>query len=342
MNYGYTSLCDALGSPRKMTNESGTVVWTGAYQPFGEMLAGSGNVHGFTPLEISTLLTGQAGKELDAEMGFNYFCQRYYDSQIGRFMTLDPIDDKNGSSPYAYCSNNPLKFTDPTGEKFSDIEMEEKYWFMKDYGMWKAGMTHCYTGWVPKNWFLGSSAELDPDFWATPDREIIPLGDGLYRCWDPYNREWIVLSPGSLGELIGGLLGFVTYTSTIPFTYLGLGLGLLSFDLPTIKNDVAIIESKKGFARLLGKLGFGGITIGHTIIGVGQLDARTLAHEMTHVAQFDKFGALFPLLYGSAGGINLGGHFWRDPILSSGGGFWYWFYWNNPFEIEARRREDGG
>jgi hypothetical protein len=23
-----------------------------------------------------------------------------------------------------------------------------------------------YTGWAPKNWFLGSSAELDPDFWA--------------------------------------------------------------------------------------------------------------------------------------------------------------------------------
>jgi hypothetical protein len=23
-----------------------------------------------------------------------------------------------------------------------------------------------YTGWAPRNWFLGSSAELDPDFWA--------------------------------------------------------------------------------------------------------------------------------------------------------------------------------
>lgn len=97
---------------------------------------------------------------------YDYHCQRYYDAQIGRFITLDPVDDKSGGSPYAYCSNNPLKFTDPTGEKFSDIEMEEKYWFMRDYGMWKAGMTHCYTGWVPKNWFLGSSAELDPDFWA--------------------------------------------------------------------------------------------------------------------------------------------------------------------------------
>ena len=55
---------DALGSPRKMTNESGSVSWTGAYYPFGEMLSGEGNVHGFT------------GKELDSEMGLNYFCQR--------------------------------------------------------------------------------------------------------------------------------------------------------------------------------------------------------------------------------------------------------------------------
>jgi len=77
--YGYENHCDALGSPRKMTDENGAVRWTGAYYPFGEMITGSGNVHGFT------------GKELDSETGLNYFCQRYYDSQIGRFMTLDPF-----------------------------------------------------------------------------------------------------------------------------------------------------------------------------------------------------------------------------------------------------------
>jgi RHS repeat-associated protein len=94
--------CDALGSPRTMTNEIGAVTWTANYYPFGEMTAGSGNTHGFT------------GKEYDSEMGLNYFCQRYYDPQIGRFMTLDPLDSP-ASSPYAYCANNPFRFIDPTG-----------------------------------------------------------------------------------------------------------------------------------------------------------------------------------------------------------------------------------
>ncbi|MGD8978493.1 MAG: RHS repeat-associated core domain-containing protein, partial [candidate division WOR-3 bacterium] len=94
--------CDALGSPRKMTNELGTATWTATYYPFGEMTAGSNNTHGFT------------GKEFDSEIGLNYFCQRYYDPQIGRFTSLDP-QDSPASSPYAYCANNPLRFTDPTG-----------------------------------------------------------------------------------------------------------------------------------------------------------------------------------------------------------------------------------
>ncbi|MEO0127236.1 MAG: RHS repeat-associated core domain-containing protein, partial [candidate division WOR-3 bacterium] len=115
--------CDALGSPRKMTNESGTVVWTDAYQPFGEMLAGTGNVHGFT------------GKELDAETGLNYFCLRYYDPQIGRFLTLDPfggyIELPQTQMRYGYCINNPLKYIDPLGldgEKWPD---EGKTWSYK-------------------------------------------------------------------------------------------------------------------------------------------------------------------------------------------------------------------
>ena len=318
--------CDALGSPRKMTNESGSVVWTGAYQPFGEMIVGSGDVHGFT------------GKELDSETGLNYFCLRYYDPQIGRFMTLDPINKPTVSS-YEYCYNNPLRYTDPSGADVRWLGENRRdpcvHLMVEERMAQRAGM------------FYAKSWQLDPFYpsvFNTPDQEIIPLDNGLYRCWDPIDRQWITLSPASLRELFGGLWGFVTYTSTIPFTYLGLGLGLLSFDLPTIKDDVAIFESKKGFAGLLGKLGFGGITIGHTIIGVEPMDAGTLAHEMTHVAQFDRFGALLPLLYLGAGGINLFTHTWQTPYYSSTGMeyFWYWAYYSNPFEIEAQRREGGG
>ena len=99
--------CDALGSPRVMTNELGAVTWTATYFPFGEMTAGSNNTHGFT------------GKEYDIEMGLNYFCQRYYDPEIGRFMTPDPFWGYTSSpqtlNRYSYCMNNPLAYIDPFG-----------------------------------------------------------------------------------------------------------------------------------------------------------------------------------------------------------------------------------
>ena len=101
--------CDALGSPRKMINELGTLKWQARYYPFGEM-SESGfeeNTHGFT------------GKEFDEEMDLNYFCQRYYDPEIGRFMRLDPfggyLEIPQSQNRYAYCINNPLKYIDPLG-----------------------------------------------------------------------------------------------------------------------------------------------------------------------------------------------------------------------------------
>jgi hypothetical protein len=192
--------------------------------------------------------------------------------------------------------------------------------------------------------FFARSWQLDPSYpsvFNTPDQEIIPLGNDEYKCWDPINREWNVLSPGSLGEMIGGLWSFVAYTTTIPFTYLGVGLGLLSFDLPTIKDDVAIFESKKGFAGLWGILGFGGLTLGHTIIGVGQMTSGTLKHEMEHVAQFDQLGVLLVPAYLGAGLWNVVFHSWlspyEDPLYYNT--FWWWFYASNPYEIRAQRAE---
>ncbi len=137
--------CDALGSPRKMNNELGGVVWSATYYPFGEMTAGSGNTHGFT------------GKEFDSEMGLNYFCQRYYEPEIGRFMTLDP-QGSPASSPYAYCANKPLEFIDPTGEAaVLHIGLTQ---YDEPSGYWP-------TGWGnPSLVWFASSSEMDPDFWS--------------------------------------------------------------------------------------------------------------------------------------------------------------------------------
>ena len=59
-----------------------------------------------------------SGKERDAETGLSYFGARYYDSEAGIWISVDPLLDKYLSfSPYVYCANNPIKFVDPDGRE---------------------------------------------------------------------------------------------------------------------------------------------------------------------------------------------------------------------------------
>lgn len=56
------------------------------------------------------------GKKIDRDTGLYYFNARWYDPQLGRFVTEDPI--KDGVNFYAYANNNPLRYVDPTGLRF--------------------------------------------------------------------------------------------------------------------------------------------------------------------------------------------------------------------------------
>ena len=59
------------------------------------------------------------GKEKDADTGLYYYEARYYDSSIGRFVSIDPwsgdLTDPQSLNKYAYTQNNPVKYTDPDG-----------------------------------------------------------------------------------------------------------------------------------------------------------------------------------------------------------------------------------
>ena len=60
------------------------------------------------------------GYYYDAETGLYYLNSRYYDPEIGRFISPDSLDylepeTCNGLNLYAYCGNNPVMFFDPTG-----------------------------------------------------------------------------------------------------------------------------------------------------------------------------------------------------------------------------------
>ncbi|MBL8297705.1 MAG: RHS repeat-associated core domain-containing protein [Rhodanobacteraceae bacterium] len=99
---------DALGSPVAVSNASASVTERNDYEPFGAVIG-----------KPAFAGIGYTGHVMDGSTGFTYMQQRYYDAQIGRFLSADPV----GASPsggdnfnrYWYASNNPYKYVDPDG-----------------------------------------------------------------------------------------------------------------------------------------------------------------------------------------------------------------------------------
>ena len=104
-------LKDHLESVRAVVSETGEVIQTNDYYPYGDLfeemaadLEGSDNRFLFT------------GKELCTETGLHDFSARFMQSRFGRFTTIDPLAEKYpGICPYAYCNGNPVNFVDQDG-----------------------------------------------------------------------------------------------------------------------------------------------------------------------------------------------------------------------------------
>ena len=56
-----------------------------------------------------------ASKRIDPETGWVYFGRRYYDPEIGRWITPDPVSFADGANLYAYLHHNPLNAYDAYG-----------------------------------------------------------------------------------------------------------------------------------------------------------------------------------------------------------------------------------
>ncbi len=98
-------LTDALGNTIGMTDETGSLATTYWYDPFGgTTVAGAAN-------ENSSQF---AGRENDSS-GLYYYRARYYNAQIERFISEDPIGLTGGMNEYRYVDDNPLNYIDPLG-----------------------------------------------------------------------------------------------------------------------------------------------------------------------------------------------------------------------------------
>ena len=108
---------DGLGSITSISDGAGDKVKTYQYDSFGNIINETGTVE--NPYAYT-------GRERDAETGLYYYRARYYDPQIGRFITEDPTGVRNllfsEMDLYVYSRNNPIIFKDPLGLlSFCDI-----------------------------------------------------------------------------------------------------------------------------------------------------------------------------------------------------------------------------
>ncbi len=111
---------DLLGSVRLVTKTGNVQSFSTKYLPFGSTYATSGSER-----------FQYTGKLLDVQTGLYYFGYRYFESQSGRFTTID-IQGPDYRSPqslnrYPYALNNPNRYVDPDGRLVlaAQLMMEE-------------------------------------------------------------------------------------------------------------------------------------------------------------------------------------------------------------------------
>jgi RHS repeat-associated protein len=106
------SLGERQGSVVDLVDEGGNVLNHFVYDSFGNRTAST----------TAEFRFGYTGRELDLETGLYYYRARYYDSQLGRFISEDPIGFSAGDTNlYRYVNNSPTNYTDPTGTILANI-----------------------------------------------------------------------------------------------------------------------------------------------------------------------------------------------------------------------------
>ncbi len=114
-NTYYYYMSDQINTTRIITDGNGNVVYSALHGPYGDVQKVWTSTYD-PKLKFS-------GKEREGYSELDYFGARYYDHNSYRFISVDPIINKEEalSNPqlwnlYAYCRNNPITYLDPDGK----------------------------------------------------------------------------------------------------------------------------------------------------------------------------------------------------------------------------------
>ena len=169
------------GDVVRILNEGGAEVAIYTYDAWGKNLQitdKDGNDVSGNPDHIANINPFRyRGYYYDVETGWYYLNARYYDPNVGRFLSPDTILGANGGlqgyNLFAYCNNNPVMFADPSGQSIVVL-----------------------TGGIGA-FGLGSLIAIGAYAIATVVTDVIVTGVEMIRDWNDSDNEVEDVSPTS-------------------------------------------------------------------------------------------------------------------------------------------------
>jgi len=144
ITYYYTS---PQGTVLAKADASGNILSNADYRPYGTQALG-------TPEQGP----GYTGHVNDVDSGLVYMQARYYDPNVGRFLSADPLKALRRSpghtTRYGYANDNPYRFIDPDGR--STIAIGGTFNASAHVGgTVTAQLTLSFPTWSPSTWRIG-------------------------------------------------------------------------------------------------------------------------------------------------------------------------------------------
>jgi len=97
---------DGAGNVTGLLDDHGGLEVQYAYTPFGEV----STVTGWKSHHLYV-----KGREYDGHAGLTYMRNRWYDPELRRFISEDPLGVAGGINPYVFAGNDPINYSDPFG-----------------------------------------------------------------------------------------------------------------------------------------------------------------------------------------------------------------------------------
>jgi RHS repeat-associated protein len=107
---------DHLGTPILQTSAAQGVTWRAEYEPYGSVFTlRSSDQH--QPLRLPGQEAQQLTVEANGVTSRDYNIYRWYQPEIGRYSSPDPLGGRGDRNPYAYAMLSPVLIDDPLGLK---------------------------------------------------------------------------------------------------------------------------------------------------------------------------------------------------------------------------------